>query len=100
MTFVVVGAGPTGVELAGAVKEIATKALRKDFRTIDTTASRVVLIEAGPRVLGAFTEKLSKSAERQLARLGVEVQTSTSVTDIDAAGVTTEAGSIPADTVL
>lgn len=100
MTFVVVGAGPTGVELAGAVKEIATKTLRSDFRTIDTTTSRVVLVEAGPRVLGAFPEKLSASAERQLVKLGVDVQTSTSVTNIDADGVTTEAGTIPASTVL
>jgi NADH dehydrogenase len=100
MTFVVVGAGPTGVELAGAVKEIATKALRKDFRSIDTTSSRVVLVEAGPRVLGTFTEKLSASAERQLVKLGVEVQTSTSVTNIDADGVTTDGGMISAATVL
>jgi NADH dehydrogenase len=87
MTFVIVGAGPTGVELAGAVKEIATK-------------SRVVLVEAGPRVLGAFTEKLSASAERQLAKLGVDVQLSTPVIAIDEHGVTTEAGIIPAATVL
>ncbi len=100
MTFVIVGAGPTGVELAGAVKEIATVTLRDDFRLIDTTTSRVVLVEAGPRVLPAFPEKLSASAERQLAKLGVEVRTSTPVTDIDVDGVTTETGSIPAATVL
>ena len=100
MTFVIVGAGPTGVELAGAVKEIATKALSADFRSIDTTKSRVVLVEAGPRVLGAFTEKLSASAERQLAKLGVDVQLSTPVIAIDEHGVTTEAGIIPAATVL
>jgi NADH dehydrogenase len=100
MTFVVVGAGPTGVELAGAVKEIATKTLRAEFRSIDTTTSRVVLVEAGPRVLGTFPEKLSASAERQLTKLGVEVHTSTKVIGIDAHGVTTEAGSIPAATVL
>lgn len=100
MTFVVVGAGPTGVELAGAVKEIATTTLRADFRSIDTTTSRVVLIEAGPHVLATFPEKLSESAAQQLVRLGVEVQTSTAVTDIDSSGVTTEVGSIPAATVL
>ena len=100
MTFVIVGAGPTGVELAGAVKEIATKALSADFRSIDTTKSRVVLVEAGPRVLGAFTEKLSASAERQLAKLGVDVQLSTPVIAIDEHGVTTEAGIIPAAAVL
>jgi NADH dehydrogenase len=100
MTFVVVGAGPTGVELAGAVKEIATKALSADFRSIDTTTSRVVLVEAGPRVLGAFTERLSASAKRQLVKLGVDVQLSTPVIAIDGHGVTTEAGTIPAATVL
>lgn len=100
MTFVVVGAGPTGVELAGAVKEIATKTLRRDFRSIDTSTSRVVLAEAAPRVLGAFPEKLSASAERQLFKLGIDVQTSTPVTNIDHRGVTTETGSIPAATVL
>ena len=100
MTFVIVGAGPTGVELAGAVKEIATKALSADFRSIDTTKSRVVLVEAGPRVLGAFTEKLSASAKRQLVKLGVDVQLSTPVTAIDEHGVATEAGMIPAATVL
>jgi NADH dehydrogenase len=100
MTFVIVGAGPTGVELAGAVKEIATKALSADFRSIDTTQSRVVLVEAGPRVLGAFTEKLSASAKRQLVKLGVDNCTSTPVTAIDEHGVTTEAGMIPAATVL
>jgi len=100
MTFVIVGAGPTGVELAGAVKEIATKTLRADFRSIDTTTSRVILIEAGPRVLAAFPEKLSASAERQLTKLGVEVRTSSPVTNIDADGVETEDASIAAATVL
>lgn len=100
MTFVVVGAGPTGVELAGAVKEIATHTLRRDFRSIDTTTSRVVLVEAASRVLGSFPEKLSASAERQLSKLGVELQTSTPVTDIDDHGVTTETGTIPTATVL
>ncbi len=100
MTFVIVGAGPTGVELAGAVKEIATKTLRRDFRSIDTSTSRVVLVEAAPRVLGTFPPKLSASAERQLVKLGIEVVTSTPVTDIDAHGVTTENGSISAATVL
>ncbi len=100
MTFVIVGAGPTGVELAGAVKEIAAKTLRADFRSIDTTTSRVVLVEAGPRVLGTFPDKLSASAERQLTRLGVEVHTSTPITGIDTHGVTTPAGSIAAATVL
>lgn len=87
LTFVVVGAGPTGVELAGAIKEIATQSLRDDFRIIDTARTRVVLVEAGPRVLPAMPESLSASAERQLDDLGVEVQTSTSVVDVDGEGV-------------
>ncbi len=99
MTFVIVGAGPTGVELAGAVKEIATKALSADFRSIDTTKSRVVLVEAGPRVLGAFTEKLSASAKRQLVKLGVDVQLSTPVTAIDEKAMS-EAGMIPDDRLV
>lgn len=100
MTFVVVGAGPTGVELAGAVKEIATKTLREDFRSIDTTTSRVVLVEAGPRVLSAFPEKLSRSAAKQLGKLGVEVKTGAAVTAIDHDGVRFADGSIEAATVL
>lgn len=100
MTFVVVGAGPTGVELAGAVKEIATTTLRADFRAIDTSDSRVLLVEAGPRVLAGFPEQLSASAERQLSKLGVEVITSTAVTHLDANGVITANGAIPSATVL
>lgn len=100
MTFVVVGAGPTGVELAGAVKEIAMRTLRRDFRAIDTTDSRVVLVEAGPRVLATFPERLSRSAERQLAKLGVEVLLDTAVTSIDDTGVDTTNGPIPSATVM
>lgn len=100
MTFVVVGAGPTGVELAGAVKEIATTTLTSDFRSIDTTMSRVVLVEAGPHLLSAFPDKLSASAENQLVGLGVEVRTSTPVTGISSDGVTTSDGLIPTATVL
>ena len=100
MTFVVVGAGPTGVEVAGAIREIATNTLRKDFRRIDTTTSRVQLIEAGPAVLAAFPEKLQQSAKDQLTSLGVEVRTNTMVTDISADGVTTDDGYIEASTVI
>ncbi len=100
MTFVVVGAGPTGVELAGAVKEIATRTLAADFRSIDTSESRVILVEAGPRVLSAFPEELSASAERQLTDLGVEVRTSTMVEDLDGDMAMTDAGPIPTATVL
>lgn len=100
MTFVVVGAGPTGVEVAGAIREIATNTLRKDFRQIDTTTSRVQLIEAGPAVLASFPEKLQQSASEQLESLGVEVRTNTMVTDITADGVTTSDGYVKAATVI
>lgn len=88
MTFVVVGGGPTGVELAGALAEIARHALRRDFRRIDTNAARVLLVEGLPKILGAFPEDLGASAERQLATLGVEVRKEARVTAIDETGVT------------
>jgi NADH dehydrogenase len=87
LTFVVVGAGPTGVELAGALAEIARHVLLKDFRHIDPASARVVLVEAGPRVLPAFAPELSKAAERRLERMGVQVLLGRPVTAIDAAGV-------------
>lgn len=95
MTFVVVGAGPTGVELAGAVKEIATKTLRNDFRSINTADAHVILVEAGSRVLSTFPETLSASARRQLERLGVDVRTDTMVSSIDPLGVDLETASGP-----
>ena len=88
LTFVVVGAGPTGVELAGAIADISRTVLRDDFRRIDPTKATVLLIEAGPRVLPSFSEPLSQRAARDLAQLGVEVRTGTKVTGIDADGVT------------
>jgi len=88
LTFVVVGAGPTGVELAGAFSEIARHVLSADFRTIDPAAAWVVLIEAGPRVLPAFPPDLSVSAQRQLERMGVQVILGKPVTGIDEGGVT------------
>jgi len=100
MTFVVVGAGPTGVEMAGAIREIATETLRDDFRRIDTTTIHVLLIEAGPAVLPPFSEKLQRSALRQLEKLGVDVRTDTRVIDISRDGVTTATGLIPAATVI
>lgn len=84
--FAIVGGGPTGVELAGTLAEIARHTLRGEFRGIDPSLARVRLIEAGPRVLPAFPPSLSASAERQLRRLGVEVVTGTAVADIDAEG--------------
>lgn len=100
MTFVVVGAGPTGVEMAGAIREIATEALHRDFRRIDTSTSRVVLVEAAPVVLAPFSAKLQGSAKHQLEKLGVEVQTDTRVTEMSSEGVTTTDGFVPAATVI
>ena len=88
MTFVVVGGGPTGVEMAGAIAEIAKQTLRRDFRRIDPTLARVVLLEAGPRLLPALPERLSRYAEHSLTRMGVEVRTGALVTGCDAEGVT------------
>ncbi|MGA9544928.1 MAG: NAD(P)/FAD-dependent oxidoreductase, partial [Candidatus Sulfotelmatobacter sp.] len=83
LNFVVVGAGPTGVELAGTLAEICRHALAQDFRTIDPRRARIHLIEGGPRVLPAYPEDLSRSALEQLRRLGVEVLTSTMVTNVE-----------------
>ena len=99
-TFVVVGGGPTGVELAGAVAEIARDALKSEFRHIDPATSRIVLVEAGPRILPNFPDRLAADAERRLARYGVEVMTGAKVVGIDTGGVTLEAGRIAAVTVL
>jgi len=84
LTFAVIGAGPTGAELAGTLAEIARHTLTRDFRHIDTRKARILLIEAGPRVLSAFTEALADKARRQLERLGVEVHAGKPVTDIGA----------------
>ncbi len=82
LTFAVIGAGPTGVELAGTLAEIARHTLARDFRNIDPRKARVMLIEAGPRVLGALTEDLSAKARQQLEKLGVEVHTGKAVSEI------------------
>ena len=92
LTFVIVGAGPTGVELAGALAEIANDSLRHDFRSIHPEESRILLVDALPRVLTAFPESLSAAAERQLIRLGVRVIPQVRVTAIDADGVTYSTG--------
>ena len=83
LTFVIVGAGPTGVELAGAMAEIARTVLREDFRHIDTSAARIMLLEAADRVLPTYPQMLSERARRQLVKLGVEVRTGTQVTGIE-----------------
>ena len=86
-TFVIVGGGPTGVELAGTMIEIARKAMPRDFRRVDTRASRIILVEGGPRLLPSFPENLSRRAQRDLEKLGVEVHTGAIVTKVDASGV-------------
>ena len=83
LTFVIVGAGPTGVEVAGALGEIARYTLRNEFRNIDPRAARIVLVEGGPRVLASFTETSSKAAQADLARLGVEFVAQTMVESIE-----------------
>jgi NADH:ubiquinone reductase (H+-translocating) len=88
LTFVMIGGGPTGVEMAGAVAELAHVALRHDFRNIDPADARIVLVEAGPRVLAAFPETLSEAARRSLEKLGVEVRLDGRVTHCDSTGVT------------
>jgi NADH:ubiquinone reductase (H+-translocating) len=100
MTFVVVGGGPTGVELAGALAEIARHTLRGDFRRIDPASARVVLLEAADHVLPSYVPELSESARRQLEGLGVEVRTNGLVTAVDEAGVALRDERIDARTVL
>lgn len=100
LTFVVVGGGPTGVELAGALGEISRFALSRDFRHIDPRGTRILLIQAGPRILPSFVESLSQKATRDLEKLGVTVLTSTSVTNINGEGVTLGTETIEAATVL
>lgn len=87
-TFVVIGGGPTGVETSGAIAELAKKALAKDYRRINPHCARIILVEGGSRLLGAFPEDLSANARCELERLGVEVRTGAPVTACDAEGVT------------
>jgi NADH:ubiquinone reductase (H+-translocating) len=100
LTFVVVGGGPTGVELAGAIADISRTAMQGDFRRIDPAQARIVLLEAAPRVLTSFSDDLSERARRDLAELGVEVRTNAKVDAIDAEGVTIGAERLPARTVF
>lgn len=87
LTFVIVGAGPTGVELAGAMAEIARDVIPNDFRSVDTTTARIILLEGGPRVLAAYPESLSERAHAKLEALGVEVRTGALVTGIEEGAV-------------
>src|SRR5262245_1658124 len=100
LTFVIVGGGPTGVELAGTLAEIARQTLRDEFRTIDTTRARILLVEAGPTILPTFPEKLRMAARRSLVKLGIEVREGIAVTGIDAHGVMAGNERIDAGTVL
>jgi len=99
-TFVVIGGGPTGVELAGALAEIAGRTLASDFRRFDPTTTRVVLIEAGPRILSNFSEKLSQRAREQLVELGIDVRLGTPVSTVTDEYVDLGAERIPTRTVL
>jgi NADH dehydrogenase len=96
LTFVIVGGGATGVELAGALAEIARRSLRHDFRNINPGSARIVLIEGSPHLLGPFPDHLRQAARRSLERLGVEIITGSVVTDIDEGGVTWRAAAPPA----
>jgi len=104
LTFVIVGAGATGLELAGALGEIASETLKHDFRRIRPEEARIILLEGGPRVLGGYPEDLSAKAEELVNRLGVEIHKNTFVTDIDAQGLNykkgDEMGRLDAKTVL
>jgi NADH dehydrogenase len=100
LTFVVVGGGPTGVELAGAISELARFTVQGEFRAFDPAKSKVVLVEAGPRVLSAFDERLSAKALWSLQQLGVEVRLNTAVTDLRVDGVEMKGVFLPAKTVL
>ena len=100
VNFVIIGAGPTGVELAGTLAEIARQVLRNEFKTIDPKRTRIVLLEGGPRILPAYAPDLSESAVRQLHRLGVEVRASAMVTNIEPGAVWVGDERIPATVIL
>ncbi|TFE71316.1 NAD(P)/FAD-dependent oxidoreductase [Methylacidiphilum caldifontis] len=100
LTFVIVGGGPTGVELAGALAELSKKSLKKDFRNIDPKKSRIVLIEAAPRILLPYTERLSMQARRCLEKMGVEIILSRPVEKIEKGKIIFKGGMIEASTIL
>ena len=100
LNFVIIGGGPTGVELAGAIAELAKVALARDFRQVDPRASRIILVESGPRVLASFPEKLSAFAKTALERLGVEVRLGHPATAVDAGGVVVDRQRIESRTVV
>jgi NADH dehydrogenase len=100
LTFVIVGGGPTGVELAGTLAEIARQTLRDEFRAIDTTRARILLVEAGPTILQTFPEHLRNAARASLVRLGIQVREGVAVTGVDARGVMIGSERVDAGTVL
>ncbi|MGH6663827.1 MAG: NAD(P)/FAD-dependent oxidoreductase, partial [Pseudolabrys sp.] len=100
LTFVIIGGGATGVEMAGAIAEVARQTLAADFRHIDPRTARIVLIEAGPRLLPAFPAQQADYAQAALTRGGVEIKTGARVTKCDAHGVDTDGGRIDAATVI
>jgi NADH dehydrogenase FAD-containing subunit len=100
LTFIVVGGGPTGVELAGAIAELARRALRKDFRNIEPGSARIVLLQRGSRVLPGFAEGLSRAATKSLEKLGVEVRTGIDVERVDREGAIAAGERIEAHTVI
>jgi NADH:ubiquinone reductase (H+-translocating) len=100
LNFVIVGGGATGVEMAGAIAELAKRALAADFRVIDPRSARVILVEAGPRLLSSFDPSLSAAAQQSLEKLGVEVRLGNSVTEMDATGVSIGSERIDTDTSI
>lgn len=100
LTFIIVGGGPTGVEMAGAIAELAHKALASDFRHIDPASAHITLVEASNRILPAFPDRLARKAHEALQRLGVRVRTGAPVQDVDASGATIAGEYLPARTVI
>ncbi len=100
LTFVVVGGGPTGVEMAGALREIAAETIPEDYRRVDTTTARVLLLEGGPRLLAGMSEQSSRKALRDLERMGVEVRLNTLVTDVEDGRVLVGEERVPAANVI
>ena len=100
LTFVVVGGGPTGIELAGAIGEISREVLVSDFRSVDPREARILVLEAGPRILPSFPEELAREAVESLRALGVEVRTGSAVKGVEEGSVETEGSKIPAATIL
>ncbi|GAG48165.1 unnamed protein product, partial [marine sediment metagenome] len=100
LTFVVVGGGPTGVELAGAIKETATRTLPEEFRNIDTTTARVILAQGGPSLLPGMPEKMGQLAKSDLEAMGVEVRLNSHVTGVEADGILIGEERVPAENVI